>query len=54
MWKLPWWFLKIFKQSIGIMDCDKIHILGCRTNQECFIEDPKKPICDNGLCTGGF
>ena len=29
-------------------------ILGCRTNQECFIENPNKPICDNGLCTGGF
>ena len=37
------------------MDCNKVHISGCRTNQECLIEDPNKPICgSDGMCRRGL
>ena len=49
------WFLITSKQSFWIMDFDKIHIIGCRTNQECLIEDPNKPICgSDGMCIRGL
>ena len=56
-WRLyKWfWFVIISKQIIGNKIYNKTLILGCRSNYECMMMNPNKPICDSdGMCVGGL